>query len=118
MGFELLTFHCSESGHVDHSNTISKGGGVVNQKILIMSIGSVSFFRLISNMHNSIAFDECFHLMLKFLYLQTQASFNIYDVTHLYDVIVLKNKCKILRIAVLSASSLLNFIHSDSIFIR
>ena len=71
--------------------------------MLITFIAFVPCVRLISNMHRSIAFDDCFHLIY-FSYLLTSAKFDFYEVIQIYDVIALVNKCKILKIVAYFAS--------------
>ena len=58
-------------------------------------VASNSFVRLISSIHISIAFDECFHLIFILFVFGDSSRINIFDVIHLYDVIVMKNKSKI-----------------------
>ena len=60
-------------------------------KMLKTTIAFFSFAQLISNMHHSIAFEECPHMIYIFSYLPTSANFNVYDVIHIYDAIVLIN---------------------------
>ena len=64
------------------------------QKVVKTSIDFVSFVRLISNMHHSIAFEKVVSFDIYFIFADIR-KFNIYDVIDIYDVIALMNRCKI-----------------------